>query len=152
MNLLAKLTKAKATLYIEHPFFASLLFRMPFVESNGVTTMATDGSSLFFNPDPERRLKEGLAFYPQSTVASAIKRAMKRVDRELDDDNDFMQVMQIHDEIFGRVKEDKVDLYMPKVMEILEEPFTIHEREVMVPADASVGNSWGSMEAWKQAA
>jgi len=106
----------------------------------------------FFAPDPEKRLKEGLAFYPQSTVASCIKRAMVRVDEELDDGQEIMQIMQIHDEIFGQVKENKVDKYMPEIVKILEEPFEIHGKEVWIPADASLGMSWGSMRAWQKAA
>ena len=50
MTLLDKLTKAKATLVIEQPFYASLLFRMPFVESTQVETMGVNGREIFYNP------------------------------------------------------------------------------------------------------
>lgn len=50
MNTHEKLTKARASLVLSQPFFASLALRMPLVEAPHEETMATDGASLFFNP------------------------------------------------------------------------------------------------------
>ena len=36
---------------LDHPFFGSLLFRLKGRESRSIETMATDGTSLFYNPD-----------------------------------------------------------------------------------------------------
>ncbi len=36
---------------LDHPFFGSLLFRLKGRESRSIPTMATDGVSLYFNPD-----------------------------------------------------------------------------------------------------
>jgi len=46
-----RLQKARTTLLLDHPFFGSLLFRLKGRESRSVKTMATDGISLFYNPD-----------------------------------------------------------------------------------------------------
>ena len=46
-----RLQKARTTLLLDHPFFGSLLFRLKGRESRSIKTMATDGISLFFNPD-----------------------------------------------------------------------------------------------------
>lgn len=46
-----KLNKAKATLILDHPFFASLLLSMRLIERKDIKTMATDGKSLFYNSD-----------------------------------------------------------------------------------------------------
>ena len=43
--------KARTTLLLDHPFFGSLLFRLKGRESRSIKTMATDGVSLFYNPD-----------------------------------------------------------------------------------------------------
>jgi len=43
--------KARTSLILDHPFFGSLLFRLKGRESRSVPTMATDGVSLFYNPD-----------------------------------------------------------------------------------------------------
>lgn len=45
-----RLTKARTSLLLEHPFFGSLLFRLSLKENNSVHTMATDGVSLYYNP------------------------------------------------------------------------------------------------------
>jgi predicted metal-dependent peptidase len=46
-----RLQKARTTLLLDHPFFGSLLFRLKGRESRSIKTMATDGMSLFYNPD-----------------------------------------------------------------------------------------------------
>lgn len=45
------ITKAKASLILDQPFFASLLLSMPMVEDASVKTMATDGETLWYNPE-----------------------------------------------------------------------------------------------------
>jgi predicted metal-dependent peptidase len=46
-----RLQKARTTLLLDHPFFGSLLFRLKGRESRSIKTVATDGISLFYNPD-----------------------------------------------------------------------------------------------------
>ena len=46
-----RLQKARTTLLLDHPFFGSLLFRLKGRESRSIKAMATDGVSLFYNPD-----------------------------------------------------------------------------------------------------
>ena len=46
-----KLSKAKAALICDQPFFASLLLGMPMKESKEIPTMGTNGEYIVFNPD-----------------------------------------------------------------------------------------------------
>ena len=46
-----RIQKARTTLVLDHPFFGSLLFRLKGRESHVVKTMATDGISLYYNPE-----------------------------------------------------------------------------------------------------
>jgi predicted metal-dependent peptidase len=46
-----RIQKARTSLILDHPFFGSLLFRLKGCECRSIQTMATDGVSLFFNPD-----------------------------------------------------------------------------------------------------
>ena len=46
-----RIQKARTTLLLDHPFFGTLLFRLKGRETHSVQTMATDGVSLFYNPD-----------------------------------------------------------------------------------------------------
>ncbi|MBB6143704.1 putative metal-dependent peptidase [Silvibacterium bohemicum] len=46
-----RIQKGRTTLLLDHPFFGSLLFRLKGRETSSVKTMATDGVSLFYNPE-----------------------------------------------------------------------------------------------------
>src|SRR6201998_1264875 len=47
----ARLKKARTALLLDHPFFGTLLFRLGAKPLRSIKTMATDGVSLFYNPD-----------------------------------------------------------------------------------------------------
>ena len=46
-----RIRKARTTLLLDHPFFGSLLFRLKGREQRSIPTMATDGVSLYYNPE-----------------------------------------------------------------------------------------------------
>jgi predicted metal-dependent peptidase len=46
-----RIQKARTTLLLDHPFFGSLLFRLKGRENRSIPTMATDGVSLYYNPE-----------------------------------------------------------------------------------------------------
>ena len=46
-----RIQKARTTLLLDHPFFGSLLFRLKGREQRSIPTMATDGESLYYNPE-----------------------------------------------------------------------------------------------------
>jgi predicted metal-dependent peptidase len=46
-----RIQRARTALLLDHPFFGTLLFRLKGRETCSVETMATDGVSLFYNPD-----------------------------------------------------------------------------------------------------
>jgi predicted metal-dependent peptidase len=48
---LVRIQKARTALLLDHPFFGTLLFRLGARPCRSIATMATDGTSLFFNPD-----------------------------------------------------------------------------------------------------
>ena len=51
MNLETKLSKAKTSLILEHPFIGTIALNMPFKLDENVQTAATDGKQVLFNPD-----------------------------------------------------------------------------------------------------
>lgn len=99
----------------------------------------------FFEPDFHKRLKEALAFYPQSTVACNINRSMEEIDREVDVDGECEFLLQVHDELLFQVREDLVHEKLKKIINIMEKPFTVHGREVFIPASGKAGYRWGQM-------
>ena len=46
-----RIQKARTALVLDHPFFGALLFRLKDRECRSIPTMATDGVSLYYNPD-----------------------------------------------------------------------------------------------------
>lgn len=46
-----RIQKARTALLLDHPFFGTLLYRLKGRETRSIETMATDGVSLFYNPD-----------------------------------------------------------------------------------------------------
>jgi predicted metal-dependent peptidase len=46
-----RMQRARTALLLDHPFFGSLLFRLKGKESRSIQTMATDGVSLYYNPE-----------------------------------------------------------------------------------------------------
>ena len=47
---MVRIQKARTTLLLDHPFFGTLLFRLGAQARSSIATMATDGVSLYFNP------------------------------------------------------------------------------------------------------
>jgi predicted metal-dependent peptidase len=43
------LSKAKAAVILDHPFFATLLLSMPFIQNDNIPTMATNGKQVIYN-------------------------------------------------------------------------------------------------------
>ncbi len=46
-----RIQKSRVTLLLDHPFFGTLLFRLGAKPCRSIATMATDGVSLFYNPE-----------------------------------------------------------------------------------------------------
>lgn len=100
----------------------------------------------FFNPNPEKRLREACAFLPQSTVAQVINRAMTRMWNELDEDGVCELLLQVHDELVFQIREDLVLEKTKQIREIMEETFEVHGRTIFIPTGGKVGERWGDME------
>jgi predicted metal-dependent peptidase len=50
LSSVVRIQKARTTLLLDHPFFGTLLFRLGAQPRSSIATMATDGVSLYFNP------------------------------------------------------------------------------------------------------
>lgn len=89
MNLLdlplaVRLTKARTALLLEHPFFGTLLFRLKPIETTSVATMATDGVSLFHNPEFTQGLAPGelIGVLAHEVMHPALHHDTRRGDRD----------------------------------------------------------------------
>jgi predicted metal-dependent peptidase len=51
LSSVVRIQKARTALLLDHPFFGTLLFRLGARARSSIATMATDGVSLYFNPE-----------------------------------------------------------------------------------------------------
>ena len=115
---------------------------------NGVLWNCFGYKRTFHNPDADERLKEGLSFYPQSTIAWLMNRALPQVHDILEDDCgiDAMLLLQIHDELLFQALPHAIPALIQTVTPLLTTPFTIHDRTLSIPVEWKTGHSWGSMK------
>lgn len=100
----------------------------------------------FYNPNHHDLHKEAVNFFPQSTVANIIDRAMIRAWEEICIPGEFELLLQVHDELLFLCKQGKEHEYSSKILSVMEEPFTARGREVYITSGAKVGLRWGSMD------
>jgi predicted metal-dependent peptidase len=79
-----RIQKARTALLLDHPFFGSLLFRLGGRASNSIQTMATDGASLFYNPQFVETLSaaELAGVLAHEVMHPALQHHTRRGDRE----------------------------------------------------------------------
>lgn len=80
-----KIAKARASLLLSHPFFGFILMKLIPVESKALPTMATDGVTMYYNPDfvsslSMKKLRAGLA---HECLHPAFKHNFRRGGRDL---------------------------------------------------------------------
>jgi len=79
-----RIQKARTTLLLDHPFFGTLLFRLGGRSSSSIATMATDGVSLFYNPQFVETLNaaELAGVLAHEVMHPALQHHTRRGDRE----------------------------------------------------------------------
>lgn len=77
----------------------------------------------------------------QGTAADIIKRAMLDVDKWINElhNNDVFMIMQVHDELVFEIKEEKVQDYMVRINQLMEQAATL---DVPLLVEAGVGDNW----------
>ena len=84
------------------------------------------------------------AYNPQSTIGDLLNRAIRRVYQEKGDEYDIW--MQLHDALYVRVEDSKIDQAIEDIRRIMLIPIKIEEKEVLVDVDFAVGKNWGEMK------
>jgi predicted metal-dependent peptidase len=76
--------KARTALLLDHPFFGTLLFRLDAKPRSGIKTMATDGVSLFYNPEFVQTLNapELAGALAHEVLHPALQHHIRRGDRD----------------------------------------------------------------------
>ena len=96
--------------------------------------------------DWESLVKEGVSFQAQA-IGDIINARLRQIHEKYDPDP-LRLLLQIHDEILGDCAKDKFT-YMKVariVKKVMEQPIDIFGKEVVIPAEVSVGYNWAEME------
>jgi predicted metal-dependent peptidase len=84
LSSVIRIQKARTTLLLDHPFFGTLLFRLAARAHSSIATMATDGVSLYFNPEFVEKLTsaELIGTLAHEVMHSALQHHTRRSGRE----------------------------------------------------------------------
>jgi predicted metal-dependent peptidase len=84
LSSVVRIQKARTTLLLDHPFFGTLLFRLGARACSSIATMATDGVSLYFNPEFVETLSsaELIGVLAHETMHPALQHHTRRGGRE----------------------------------------------------------------------
>jgi predicted metal-dependent peptidase len=84
LSSVVRIQKARTALLLDHPFFGTLLFRLGARARSSIATMATDGVSLYFNPEFVDSLSsaELIGVLAHETMHPALQHHTRRGGRE----------------------------------------------------------------------
>lgn len=90
---------------------------------------------------------EAIAFVPQSDVPDMLNIAILRIveDKTMQDCGVEL-FLQEHDALVGQGDADKVEIWVPRLKELMKVPLTIHGRLCIVPTDVAVGPNWKAVK------
>ncbi len=80
----------------------------------------------------------------QGTAADLIKIAMINIAKEIrGHEAEIKMLLQIHDELIFEIKEDKIDVWLPKLKGLMENAVTL---KVPIVVDLAIGDNWGELK------
>jgi len=105
--------------------------------------------TFFGRTDSDRTIKEAIACVPQSTIADLFNLGLLRVWHHLELKEGLIHcLMQVHDGAIIGVPEDKLDVILPRMQELMTIPLMVNGREMTVPLEFKVGYNWRDMEVY----
>ena len=120
------------------------LTRDELAKSGGVLRNCFGFRRVFRDPDPDYRLKDGLAFQPQSTVAWLINWIIADLYAKHPHLASTL-LLQVHDELLFQTAPENVESLIRAITPIYERPFRIHGKLVHINVEWKSGLSWGQM-------
>ena len=97
--------------------------------------------------EDNKLLRSAYAYIPQSTVGDLLNLALCATVKKVKEEKlDVQPLLQVHDEFdLQSLPQDR-----SRVIEIIKEsfkiPIQIHNQELMIPCEISVGKNWNDME------
>jgi DNA polymerase I-like protein with 3'-5' exonuclease and polymerase domains len=117
------------------------------VKNHNLVTCAFGRTRLFFGDirKDNKIQRELTAYYGQGGTAGNINRCFHKLyyEREYLADHGAMVLSQTHDSMLFMVPVSKLHVVPPRILTVMEEPFTIRGRTLRIPADGKIGFTWG---------
>ena len=86
-------------------------------------------------------VRDAVSYGPQSMVGDLLNLGLWRIWKQLGAEIDLLG--QVHDAVIIQYPEEREDELLPQARELLEIPVTLKGRTMVIPAEASVGWTWG---------
>lgn len=98
-------------------------------------------------------LRGAVAHQPQNLSVAVLNKGYWRVYKDLvqTSNGEFRMKAQVHDSIPAQYPIEKRDYYLPRMLECMTNPVTVHGRVLRIPIDAKCGPSWKQMHKYKAA-
>lgn len=112
--------------------------------NNGYTETLT-GRKRFVNPDNPAMQRIAVNAPIQGSAADIIKKAMIKIDEEIEKSNwgnDVKMILQIHDELLFEISDNKIQEAAPIIKNILE---NVYQFDVPIRVGVSKGRHWGNL-------
>ena len=122
------------------------------VNAGNLATCAGGKTRLFFgNPITDKAVQRKLAaFFGQGGTGATINKALDNIFYKGIDSRDCMVNWQLHDELGGQIRKDKLYL-LQQVHDAMAVENTINGRTFTIPVDFEVGMGWGyRMTSWHE--
>lgn len=106
----------------------------------------------FFGRLDDDTFREAFSHYAQSTVACLLRRGMVAVYRGLVlpfRDNGYSStriIIEVHDALLVQYPIGSRDEFLSKAMKLMEIPFEVNGKEIVIPTDAAYGLNWGDYD------
>lgn len=143
-SLLRKWKSGNSTLYGWNTSWARHCFDLGYVE---VPTGVGRRAPLYRKDDDDRRFAINMAM--QGVVAAVVNDATIALDRILTNESLGHLVIQCHDELVIECSEAHVSRVGRLLVEELSRPRIVDGRELSIPAELKVGQSWGLAKKYK---
>lgn len=148
------LTKAKAQLILDQPFFASLLFSMPLIEDKEIKTIATNGDEIRYNPEfvAKLTLPETIFVLTHETLHTVFHHVTRRGNRDANRWNmaaDYVINNILVKENIGTMP--KNCLYDPDMPDTAEEVYKLIPKEMEGKKPGNDHGNGGSLDDMRDA-
>lgn len=112
------------------------------LKTKGYLTTPLGRTRYFFDrPDAPETIRKAVAFVPQSSIGDLLNRALLAVWKAAPDLGVEL-LAQVHDAILFQYPASREHGVIPKVLDLMQVPFTYGGKEFTIPVEAAVGYNW----------